>query len=96
MLIDEGDGHKAMHLLIGCDDVKLLRRAVVPQFLRAADSQRERADFGGVIKVVILDEMTPDGPELREAVSFLNDRLRGIAVETHMKTKAGNGLVGPN
>jgi hypothetical protein len=103
LLVDE-NGAKAMHLLIGCDDVKLLRRSVVPHFLGAVDSVRERPDFGGTIKVVIMDNMTPDGPETREAVGFLNERLRGIVVEAHMKTVTGvplrasvqYGMIGPN
>jgi hypothetical protein len=103
LLVDEPSG-KAMHLLIGCDDVPLLRRSVVPQFLGALDSVRDRPDFSGVLKVIVMDNLTPDGPEVREAVSFLNERLRGIAVEAHMQTKSGKplqvsvqyGLIGPN
>lgn len=104
LLVDDKDGKKSMHLLIGCDDVKLLRRSVVPHFLAAVDSVRERPDFGGTIKVVVLDNMTPDGSELREAISFLNERLAGIVVEAHMKTVTGEpvrasiqyGMIGPN
>jgi hypothetical protein len=103
-LVAERNGRKELHLLIGSDDVSLLRRSVVPHFLGAVRSVRDDHDFGGVVKVVVMDNMTPDGPEICEAVSFLNERLRGIAVESHMQTASGQplqvsvqyGMVGPN
>jgi hypothetical protein len=79
---DKAGGRETLLICAGGVDLDKLEFAVHNAFVQSLAQCLENEAFGGEIRVVILDQMTPDTPELRAAMTSIQNKLAGIAADT--------------
>lgn len=86
---DRDTGQETLHLLAGCHDFQRLTEALVPAFVQGAEEMSRRADFSGLVRVVLIPEMVPAEPELGQNIERLRQHLNGVIEELRLLTPSG-------
>ena len=87
---DETTGLEEVHLCVGSPDLGRLKAGIWAGFEQMLERHLSRREFGGEIRIVILAEITPQGPELWRAIGEVEERLKAAVVAGKLKTASGH------
>ncbi len=86
---DDATGLDMIDICVAGDDFERLASAVVSALPQAMSAQAARAEFSGQMRLTILGH-TPS--HVREQVPRLEEHLRGVLMETGLRTVSGRTL----
>lgn len=85
----EATGLEEVHLCVGGPDIGRLKEAILAAFQQTLKKHLPRKEFGGVIQIVILSEVTPETPGLRRAMAEMEAQLKSLVMAGRLKTVMG-------
>lgn len=89
---DRATGKETLHLLTGSSDLERLTAAVLQAFVQGAEQMSQRADFSGLVRVVLIPEMMPTSADLQENIERLQQHLRGVVEDLGLRAPSGGPI----
>lgn len=90
MVADQKTGLEAVHICAGGARIETLGDAIQQAFMQTIEKHVPRQEFGGEIRVIVFNEMTP--APVREHLPSLEAHLKGTLADLGLKTKSGRPL----
>lgn len=84
-------GITTLHILAGSEHFDKMASSIIRAFVWGTQELMQRGEEFN-IEVVIIPDVTPDSPLLRENLAALEERLHGIAAEAGIRTATGKPL----
>lgn len=81
-------GKESLHILAGGPDMDRLGQAVLHIIVTNLGELLKREEFGGMIRVIIIPELTPATPNLPAALQSLEAHLQGVLAELTSQTSS--------